>query len=70
MVIANQGGMWNVTPELIAFLKTTNGEVILQDSFQHPVKINASELLAEAEYLYNAVMEAWLTEYTELQTNR
>lgn len=70
LIIANQGGMWSVTPELLGFLKTAPDEVILKDNYNNPVKVNSAELLSEAQTLYSAVMLAWFTEYTELQSSR
>lgn len=70
LFIAAQGGMWVVTPELLGFLRTAPHSVILRDSYNNPVQVNSAELLEDAQALYDEVMLAWLTEYTELNTNR
>ena len=70
LIIASQGGMWSITPEFLGFLKTAPEEVILRDIYNTPVKVNSDELLVAAQTLYDAIMLDWLTEFTELQSNR
>lgn len=70
LTVATQGGMWDITIELLSFLKSCDGEVIILDSFQRPIKVNADRLRTELNSVYNQVMEEWLLELTELQKNR
>lgn len=65
LIIANQGGLWKTTPELIAFLDNTGSdEIILLDSYENPIKVKRQELSQLLRDTYNQVMTDW---YTELQ---
>jgi hypothetical protein len=69
--VAEQGGLWKVTPELIVFLDSTVlEEMILVDSFGNPVKVNRQQLLVKVRDTYNNVMEQWYNEYKELENKR
>lgn len=65
LIVANQGGLWKTTPELIAFLDNAGSdEIILLDSYENPIKVKRQELSQLLRDTYNQVMTDW---YTELQ---
>lgn len=71
LTIAEQGGLWEITPTFLTFLATTNSKTfVMLDLYENPVKINVTELLVKATNVYNEVMEAWHQEWTELEGKR
>ena len=65
------GGMWNAGPELITLLKDrTEVDIVLLDLYENPVRVDASQLLREAEQRWQEQMTAWLVEYEALSKNR
>ena len=72
LLIANQGGLWKITPELITFLASEDTiGIILTDNYGHPVVVrNRLELFTLAQTTYNDVMQAWVKELRELENNR
>ena len=71
LTVANQGGLWKVTPELLVFIDSAGSEeLILVDSYDNPVKVKRLELLQQVRDTYNNVMEEWYTEFKKLENNR
>lgn len=71
LIIADQGGLWEVTPTFLTFLSESNSNTfVVLDSYENPVKINRKDLLTKATSVYNEVMEAWYAEWKELEKNR
>jgi len=72
LIVADQGGLWKASPELISFLSYNdeNTEVIILDNYSSPVSVNRDKLLAKLKDTYNTVMEQWHTEWKELEKNR
>lgn len=75
LIIAEQGGLWKATPELISFLSvqsefTADGMIVLVDIFGNPVRVNGSLLLKSLQDTYNTVMHQWHSEWTELESKR
>ena len=72
LTFAHAGGMWRAGPELNCTIFTCGriGEVVLEDLYKNPVKIDTKELLALSQERYNEQMNAWLVEYEELNRNR
>ena len=66
LTFASQGGMWTASPELIAFLKLCNNNVVIKDVFDNPVQVHAPTLHQEMLAVYKKVMSDWHGEYTEL----
>lgn len=65
LLVANQGGLWKTTPELIVFLDSTESdEIVLLDSYENPIKVKRQELSHLLRDTYNQVMTDW---HTELQ---
>lgn len=70
-IIAEQGGLWKASPELIAILHAFDDNfIILIDNFDNPVQVNREQLLAVLKDTYNKVMLEWYKEYKELETKR
>ena len=72
LTFAHAGGMWLAGPELNCNIFTCGhiGEVVLEDLYKNPVKIDTKELMALSQERYNEQMNAWLVEYEELNKNR
>jgi len=71
LVVANQGGLWKITPSLIAFVNDCGTEhLILLDEYENPIKVIKGELLPVLVDTYLTVMEEWHKEFQELSRNR
>lgn len=71
LIVAEQGGLWKATPELIGYLaSSTDLHVILMDTFENPVSVNRIALLEILEKTYNDTMQLWYTEWKELEQKR
>lgn len=69
--LAEQGGLWEVTPNLIAFLNTlSQNTVVLIDSYGTPVKVDRQILLSKLIDTYNTVTDKWLADWEELEKKR
>jgi hypothetical protein len=70
-IVAEQGGLWKATPELISFLNSMNDNfIILIDNFNNPVQVNREQLLSVIKDTYQKVMLDWYKEWKEIETNR
>jgi hypothetical protein len=70
-IIAEQGGLWKATPELISFLNSMDDNfVILIDNFNNPVQVNREQLLTVLKETYQKVMLDWYKEWKEIETVR
>ena len=70
-IVAEQGGLWKASPELIAFLNAMDDNfVILIDNFDNPVQVNREELLTVVKNTYQKVMLDWYKEWKELESKR
>ena len=70
-IVAEQGGLWKATPELIATLNAFDDNfIIMIDNFDNPVNVNREQLLSVLKDTYNKVMLEWYKEYKELETKR
>lgn len=71
LIVADQGGLWKATPELITFLATSTDEVvILIDTFDNPVLVNRTLLHDVLHKTYNDTMSLWYKEWLELESKR
>lgn len=71
LLVAEQGGLWKATPELLGFLASSTDDVIvLIDNFENPVLVNRIALYDILHNTYNATMQLWLNEWKELESNR
>lgn len=71
LLFAEQGGLWEASPEFIGNLSSLNDEtVILVDKYENPIKVNREELLIKANQIYTDVMSKWHEEYQLLESKR
>lgn len=71
LIVADQGGLWKATPELIGFLAaSTDDHVILVDTFENPVMVNRITLHDVLYKAYNDTMQLWFSEWKELESKR
>jgi hypothetical protein len=71
LIVADQGGLWKATPELIAFLSISDRtNTVILDTYQNPVQVEIRKLEVKLRETYNTVMEQWHTEWKELEKNR
>ncbi len=71
LIVAEQGGLWKATPELIGFLASTiDDEVILVDNFKNPVLVNRIKLHDVLLNTYNYTMNSWFAEWKDLESKR
>ena len=70
-IIAEQGGLWKASPEIISFLNAMDDSfVILIDNFNNPVQVNREQLLTVVKETYQRVMLDWYKEWKEIETVR
>jgi hypothetical protein len=71
LIVAEQGGLWKATPELIGYLASNKDEhVILMDTFETPVFVNRVALHDILDKTYNDAMTLWYKEWKELEGKR
>ncbi len=72
LTFAHAGGMWSAGPELLSVLNccTMDQEVVIQDLYHNPVRVNTRELWNLAAERWQECMNAWLTEYDQINKNR
>lgn len=71
LIVADQGGLWKATPELIGYLASSTDEyVILIDTFENPVMANRIKLHDVLEKTYNDAITQWYNEWKELESKR
>ena len=69
--VAYNGGLFKVTPDLIAFLNVWDSEEIyLEDTYQNPIKVNRLELSALCKQHYQMVMNTWHIQHEEIRRAR
>lgn len=70
-IVAEQGGLWKATPELISFLNSMDDNfIILIDNFNNPVQVKRDQLLSIIKDTYQKVMLDWYKEWKEIEINR
>lgn len=74
LLVAEQGGLWKADQETISFLSIMindyDDRVVMMDTFQNPVLVDRSELLAKLKEVYRSVMAEWYNEWKELESKR
>lgn len=69
--MTHNGGLFKITPELLAFVKTWPvDEIYLEDTYENPTKIDRQVFLVTAQQHYQLVMNRWHNEYEELKKIR
>lgn len=71
LLVADQGGLWKASPELLGFLaSSTDDIVVLIDTFENPVLVNRIALHDVLYKTYNDTMHLWFSEWKELEGKR
>ena len=72
MLFAHAGGMWRAGPELQCVLLACaqDKDVVLLDLYETPVRVNVTELFAQAHSQWQEQMNAWRVEHENLNKNR
>jgi len=69
--MAHAGGLFKITPELIAFVKTWPiDELYVEDAYQNPIAVDRQVFLVTAQQHYQQVMNRWHNEYEQLKKIR
>lgn len=69
--MAHCGGLFKITPELLAFVKTWPvEELYLEDVYQNPIKIDRQIFLVTAQQHYQTVMNEWHQQHEYLKQQR
>jgi hypothetical protein len=69
--MTHNGGMFKITPELLAFVQTWPvEELYLEDTYQNPIKIDRQVFVVSAQQHYQQVMNRWHNEYEQLKKIR
>lgn len=70
-IVAEQGGLWKASPELIATLTAFDDNfIILIDNFDNPVEVKRDDLLKVVKDTYQKVMLEWYKEWKEVESKR
>ena len=68
---AHKGGMFSATPEMIVFLNMHGDQdIVVQDLYGNPIRVVARELCDIMQARHQEQMNAWLTDYEQLNKNR
>ena len=71
LIFADQGGLWKASPELLAYLRSEEDElVIILDSYDNPIMVNRIDLYDKMYKVYNDAMGLWYSELKELENKR
>jgi len=66
LVMTVNGGMFKITPELLAFVQTWPvDELYLEDVHGNPIKLEKQTFLIRAQQHYQTVMNAWHIEFEQ-----
>jgi hypothetical protein len=69
--MTHNGGMFKITPELLAFVKTWPvDELYLEDVYENPISVDRQTFLVTAQQHYQTVMNTWHQEYENLKKIR
>jgi hypothetical protein len=68
---AHNGGLFKVTPELLAFVATWPiDELYIEDVYQNPIQVDKQVFLVQAQQHYHKVMNRWHNEHDNLKKQR
>lgn len=68
---AHAGGLFKVTPELLAFVQSWPiEELYLEDTYQNPIQVDKQVFLVMAQQHYQRVMNTWHQQHAELKRLR
>ena len=71
LIFAHQGGLFRITPELLAFVQTwSTDEIYLADLYDNPIRLDRQVFLVKAQQHYQEQMNAWHLEFEQLNSQR
>jgi bifunctional DNase/RNase len=71
LIFAHQGGLFRITPELLAFVQTwPTDEIYLADLYDNPIRLDRQVFLVKAQQHYQEQMNAWHLEFEQLNSQR
>lgn len=71
LIIAEQGGLWKASPELISVLNTFDTEkIVLIDQHNTPVEVERVLLLDKIKTVYINVMNDFYKEWKDVESKR
>jgi len=71
LLVAYNSGLFKISIELIAFLNSWDTEeLILEDTYQNPIKVSRIELLKLCQQHYQLVMNTWHIEHEKIKQVR
>lgn len=71
LCITHNGGLFQITPSLIAFLNSWESETVyLTDIYENPVLVDRVELLDKCRTTYAETMKTWHTQHEQLRRTR
>lgn len=69
--MTHNGGMFKITPELLAFVQTWPvEELYIEDTYENPIQIDRQVFLVTAQQHYQTVMNRWHHEYEDIKKIR
>ena len=69
--MTHNGGMFKITPELLAFVQTWPvEELYIEDIYQNPIQIDRRVFLVTAQQHYQTVMNRWHQQYEDIKKIR
>jgi hypothetical protein len=69
--VAYAGGLFKITPELIAFLNCWDSDqLFLEDVYRNPIKVDRVEFLSLCKQHYQMIMNAWHVQHEEIRRAR
>lgn len=72
MTFVHNEGLFRAGPELLTLLKSCDHSqpLVILDLYDNPILVNYSEILSQAEKIWQEQMNAWLLEYQNLSQQR
>lgn len=71
LIVADQGGLWKASIDLISFLSfQSNEKLILTDIYDVPLLVDRLQLLNRLSETYDQVMLSWYEEFETIKHNR
>ena len=65
------GGLFYLTPALMAFVKTwPDDKLFIEDTYENPIEIDREEFMKQARERYHSVMNQWHQQNQELRSAR
>lgn len=69
--MTHNGGMFLITPSLLAFVATWPVETLyLEDVYENPIEVDKQVFLVTAQQHYHRVMNEWHQEHAKIQRIR